>query len=490
MIIEGIYNFFAGGKIEDELAKQASIKGLDYDEIKKDADSGIKECNVSFGKKYALARWYKTPSLIIYEELFWVFCVTDDDTPEVEVHMITLLNQYYKFKVSSQAAAREIYDRIREADSNVLLGFKDEYADIYNEHSHELKKVKLYWTLKQDIEERKKNYKPVEKESEPEPIEETVAEAVEMPETDTNTAENSEIPEKFAELHSLFLSSRQKTDNAEIIDQLIADGKTDMAEELKKYRVNSVQILYKETPEGGIPVGASKMGGYPDLPPEVDYPRMTGYTLRRKGQSASEAEVQAESAMHLVMQLNLYELAESGADIDELFPKTGMLYIFWSGECDNDMFTPNDYYFIRTDDPKLEHIQKVIWWDGDMSTLRRTAPPIPYPENIFISDGFDERCPENMIDFECYPDFKTESADEIEGLEEALDIDRYDLVNCDDKLLGIPQGGNCPYLAEDEVQLLQLDYNDGCLWKLYWIMKKSDLQKRDFSGVYIESDCD
>ncbi|MDE5834849.1 MAG: DUF1963 domain-containing protein, partial [Ruminococcus sp.] len=104
-----------------------------------------------------------------------------------------------------------------------------------------------------------------------------------------------------------------------------------MADELKNYYRNAVILRCEETHD--IPTGSSKMGGFPDLPPEIEYPTMSEYTETwLLGDIKGKTEHYEKSAMQLVAQINLYELAESGADVENLLPKTGMLYIFWNPE--------------------------------------------------------------------------------------------------------------------------------------------------------------
>lgn len=267
------------------------------------------------------------------------------------------------------------------------------------------------------------------------------------------------------------------------MEKLEKMGLSDMAAELKKYYRNAVGCFVKEYKDD-VPVGASKIGGYPDLPPNVEYPVMSGYTMKwLKGQNAGTTERYEESAMQLVAQINLYELAESGDDIEKLLPERGMLYIFWSGE--GAPLRNNDWVEYILDNPEKYDSQKIFWWDGDMSKLKRTFPPCNY-----YSKYFEECLQESGIDFGWIDEYEDEAAYEIDGLEETLETEVYDFAEHCNKLFGVPQGTNKPLLNEDEVNLFQFDYNMGCLWTAYWIMKKADLLNRDFSKVKFDADCD
>ena len=255
-----------------------------------------------------------------------------------------------------------------------------------------------------------------------------------------------------------------------------------MAEELEKYYRNAVIICIKEVQD--ISIGASKMGGFPDLPPEIEYPTMSEYTETWLSSfNDGKTEHYEKSAMQLVAQINLCELAESGADLENLLPKTGMLYIFWSGE--GAELKSNKYVEMKVTEPDKTACHKVIYWDGDMSTLKRTEPPCPY-----YSKYFEECLEEYAVEFDSDAEYSRDSAYEIEGLEEVTDTESFDFSNDGDKMLGFPHGANVPYLDENIVNLFQFDYSMGCLWSVYWIMKKEDLKKLDFSKVLIDFDAD
>ncbi|MDE7137894.1 MAG: DUF1963 domain-containing protein [Ruminococcus sp.] len=231
-------------------------------------------------------------------------------------------------------------------------------------------------------------------------------------------------------------------------------------------------------------MGSSKMGGFPDLPPEIEYPTMSEYTETWLSDfNEGKTEHYEKSAMQLVAQINLCELAESGADVENLFAKTGMIYIFWSGEGAD--LESNKYVATEVAEPDKKACHKVIYWDGDMSTLKRTEPPCPY-----YSKYFEECLEEYAVEFDSDSEYSRDSAYEIEGLEEATETAAFDFANDGDKMLGFPKGANVPYLDENTVNLFQFDYNMGCLWSVYWIMKKEDLKKLDFSRVSVDFDMD
>lgn len=272
-------------------------------------------------------------------------------------------------------------------------------------------------------------------------------------------------------------------DSRTVMGQLEAKGLGEMAAALEKYYRNAIGCFTMEC-RGEVPLGMSKIGGFPDLPPKIEYPKMTGYTKKLlKGFDKGKTERYEESAMQLVAQINLYDLNESGDDLDKLLPERGILYIFWSGEISP--LESDDWTEYTVDNPENKDIFKVIFWDGDMSKLKRTLPPCG-----FYTKYFEECLPERGIEFGWMDEYSIEAIDEIDGIEEALGNESYDLTDGGDKLFGYPKGGNAPEVDEDTVNLFQFDFNMGCLWAVYWLMDRNDLLNRDFSKVTLDFDID
>lgn len=229
---------------------------------------------------------------------------------------------------------------------------------------------------------------------------------------------------------------------------------------------NAIILYDKDTDGKDISVGAGKMGGFPDLPPKIEYPVMSGFTEWKNNGKPYHYE---KSAMQLVAQINLYELAESSADVENLLPKTGMLYIFWSGEIIRQLKSDMNHR-IKVDDPDNTATYKVIYWDGDMSTLKRTAPSCSYNSRHFSDD-------------ECFTEFAVEFFDE----EECKDNKK---IMVGDKLFGFPQSLNPPHISKDKVLLFQFECGDyfGGSMMTFWTMKKEDLKNLDFSRTSFDFD--
>ena len=268
--------------------------------------------------------------------------------------------------------------------------------------------------------------------------------------------------------------------------ELIEAGYSDEAEELRHFARGCIPMMPAGSP------ALTKTGGIPDLPPEIAYPTLTGYSLTwKQGQTKGETEQYAQSAMQLVLQLDLDALAASGCDQDGLLPRHGMLWIFWSGEIIE--LESDKWYDVKAQQPDQTATHRVIYWDGDRSTLRPTPPPCPY-----YSKYYTEALEEVFYDFDSVTDFPgTLDSRYSSALGDALEevfggtVDfQSDYCEPGDKLMGHPYGSNGSALCDDEVMLYQFAYDEGCLCNLFFKMKQSDLLRQDFSHIELDFDMD
>lgn len=104
--------------------------------------------------------------------------------------------------------------------------------------------------------------------------------------------------------------------------------------------------------EKTIPIGSSKMGGRPDLPPSIDWPVW----------SAKE-----EHQLSFLCQVNLSELPEMPLSLERTVPQSGMLYFFFAST--NEAIYEEDWF------PTQKDACRVLFYNGDASILRRTNYP-------------------------------------------------------------------------------------------------------------------
>ena len=297
------------------------------------------------------------------------------------------------------------------------------------------------------------------------------------------------------------------------VEKLIAAGQPELAAQMQAAWKNAVLICAKEhldcweqlsdaaryyfrwgsehEQRDGIPVGASKTGGYPDLPPEIPYPEMSGFTRTYLRCSIKDnTEVVPETAMQLLAQINLRELAESGADVENRLPKTGMLYFFY-GHYACDVFDecrgPEPFDRVEIDTPEKAQIAKVIYWDGDMTTLRRVAPQKPYCEGVIPGLAH-----ERAIGFRAADEYDLNelSCFDRDDICDILEIEECELTKHGDKLLGAPWTVNPPYMFGNDVNLLQMYADEGSIVSYFWAIKEQQLAGRDFASARFWEDCD
>lgn len=128
---------------------------------------------------------------------------------------------------------------------------------------------------------------------------------------------------------------------------------------------NTIRLYPQEADENGIAIGQTKIGGFPDLPPEITWPNesLTNVITETKFFFfISKREESVSIPLSFIAQLNLREI--SPLDEDNLLPKSGMLYFFYSTE---------DYGWVGDQSDRSKFI--VLYWDGDHSVLQRTDLP-------------------------------------------------------------------------------------------------------------------
>src|SRR5258708_6190680 len=105
---------------------------------------------------------------------------------------------------------------------------------------------------------------------------------------------------------------------------------------------NSIRIRTRLLNEESIPIGASKFGGTPDLPPEIEWP-MNRVDLSEfppwLSDDVNSALLDTGGRYHLpfVAQFRLEDVAPY--DLEGDLPSTGMLYFFYGN--------PSDHFGIR-----------------------------------------------------------------------------------------------------------------------------------------------
>lgn len=262
----------------------------------------------------------------------------------------------------------------------------------------------------------------------------------------------------------------------------------------------SIRMELNPQDDEKIAVGASKMGGMPDLPQDMEWP----------------CHADTNAPLSFIAQINFAETHPF--DSDGRLPERGMLYFFYDCSIEDGM--PWGF------DPKDAAGKAVIYFDGDMEGLSRVDAPdelseadydgifagaaLSFSESIDLPDpdsvqGDKLDLPEEAMEtyWEALDDQAEEQPNKLLGhsdnIQGAMELEcelTYNKLYCGDESgykqaqkLGIGAG------AADWELLMQVDSNDdlGMMWgdcgKLYLWIRAQDLAARNFGASWLILQC-
>ncbi len=130
--------------------------------------------------------------------------------------------------------------------------------------------------------------------------------------------------------------------------------------ELEALVRNSIRLWPQPGSDDDIPIGASKLGGMPDLPPDLAWPT---FKIVKKLYEERALPEDGIISLPFIGQFNLEQLAQY--DADHVLPKTGMLYLFFF-----------DLVYSGSDDWLYELGKiRVLHRHVDIEQLTRQEPP-------------------------------------------------------------------------------------------------------------------
>ena len=322
----------------------------------------------------------------------------------------------------------------------------------------------------------------------------------------------------------------QKKFSSELVDALVSHARP------------GFQLVGEMYEHGQAPIGVTKIGGLPDLPPDLDWPsrppnmelaeserRVAEGLEDKKFRSVSKKDLKnirknalttsefyaQPSPLTFIAQINFADFAKSGAnEIDPGMPQSGMLYVFYD-------FDAMPWGF----DPKDRAGFSLIWHDGEQQHLKkRERPPTLPGSDIFEfsprvlrgesgwfarhhwDDGFDLKL--NDAQYDGYFEWLDETA--ISKPDHRLLASPYIIQNpmeaeCALVAAGKYCGNGDAYRdqanadivasAKDWILLAQIDTDDdvGVMWgdcgMLYIWIRKQDLSERAFENAHIVLQC-
>ncbi|PIE84155.1 MAG: peptide methionine sulfoxide reductase [Bacteroidia bacterium] len=264
---------------------------------------------------------------------------------------------------------------------------------------------------------------------------------------------------------------------------------------LSPHAKNAIRIAPRPADEASLPLGGSKIGGCPDLPPDVEWFTYGG------------------RPMSFLAQINLREVHPY--DSEGRLPATGILYFFYDSEQEVWGFDPSDADGSR-----------VYFHDGDPAQLRRR----PLPESLcHDEDGAPLIAPCALsLSAECtLPslwsslagdiDYSEEEFEAYFALMEELGEEQFKLLGHSDNVqggmelecelvtngisCGTPEAYNHPRFHELEPNagrwhlLFQMDSSDtvGTMWgdmgRIYYWIREEHLQARRFGESWAILQC-
>lgn len=282
-----------------------------------------------------------------------------------------------------------------------------------------------------------------------------------------------------------------------ILQLINKKGLARIRDDISSLLANSIRIRTSPIKENSLPLGTSKIGGHPDLPPELEWPTWL------------------KGPLSFIAQFNMGEVSKY--DIEKILPPTRILYFFYDAEQSTWGFDPDDRGSWR-----------VLYFNGDISNLNRTPfPAYLHEEGMYIScvlnfsseitlppwlSIYVEKLKLSSEESETYSELETEVLnlyDESDIRNRLLghpDIIQNEMqLECqlvsDGLYCGDPGGYKDPRRkqleagAEDWRLLLQIDSIEDArmMWgdsgRIYYWIRKQDMEKLSFENVWMILQC-
>lgn len=294
----------------------------------------------------------------------------------------------------------------------------------------------------------------------------------------------------------------------QLFDRLRINGLDKYYDKLESMVRNTIRLYLTSCSDDDIPIGQSKIGGRPDLPVNFSwFTETNSITTKKFFVFGKETEQTITKSLSFIAQINLSEI--SHFDDENLLPKNGILYFFYSDEQDAWGF-----------DIKDKNKFKILYFDGDLTTLKRFDFPADLENSRFKPCSITAKQEISLpsCDYELYNDFNF-TDDEIDIFNEKINEDGNlnKLLGYSDNIqnemelecelvtnglyCGDSSGYEDPRAKELEPNaknwrlLLQIDSNDEneMMWgdsgRLYFWIRKEDLISKQFDNSWLILQC-
>jgi uncharacterized protein YwqG len=311
----------------------------------------------------------------------------------------------------------------------------------------------------------------------------------------------------FNSVSAVYTSGERIMTKEELVEKLQSYGLGKYYNDIEPHLRNTVRLYLNPVDEDEIEIGTSKVGGKPDLPNSFGWVTETNEEVEVEKKFlfiSKKSKRLVTKPLSFIAQINLQEVAK--LDNEDLLPKSGILYFFYSAEQEAWGF-----------DIKDRNKFKVLYYNGDLSNLQRKDFPeglgedakykacsvVPKQEVSLPSgesDAYLHFNEEEMEDFYEYVLGK-ESTNKLLGYADAIQGEMECELVTNRLYCGDPSGYNNPRAkklepnAKDWRLLLQIDSNEECnmMWgdagRPYFWIKKDDLLNKAFEKSWFSLQC-
>lgn len=263
----------------------------------------------------------------------------------------------------------------------------------------------------------------------------------------------------------------------------------------------SIRLRTTQTPDDEIPIGTTKFGGLPDLPPGVSWPKEDG----------------VGDHLPFLAQFKLPDVAAFGPS--RSLPRDGFLYFFSNGYSDSPAETnvihyagPPESLKRHTLPESLVQPPRTSWWQKIFTRRRPPSPFLSCRVTPFIEatcpfwDSFylDRLAMDPMSPTDAYSEEFIDGYIELHGGEgnihrllgyaDGIQNNYFEMMCIDEKIEENATQEQLDMLLEWKL-LLQVDSDRamGTMWgdlgRVYFFIREQDLSAGDFSKVRVTGDC-
>lgn len=295
----------------------------------------------------------------------------------------------------------------------------------------------------------------------------------------------------------------------ELKEKLRVHGLSRYEQSLEDVARNCIRLRLERDDESQITIGASKMGGRPDLPRSIQWPYETQRAPNSRDRLLKHtAELKPLLPLSFIAQINLSEV--SALDLEKALPASGIIYFFYSAEQDVWGFDPRDssgfkVLFTDGEDDKLSRVDfpdelpdHSRFDSCSVRPVREIDLPTPWSEPM--RGLFENEIEENSYNDLCDEPIVNKMFGYADNIQAEMELECELVTN--GIYVGDPEGYHDPRVEslkrnlETWTLLLQVDSNEndcGMMWgdvgRLFYWIRRDDLRRRKFDKSWLILQC-